>query len=60
MSIRMVAVELYRVMKQTEELEKKLQDLKPGSPEREEIERKLREAEAEKIRLQKMLEGAKE
>ncbi len=56
----MVAVELYRVMKQTEELEKKLQDLKPGSPEREGIERKLREAEAEKIRLQKMLEGAKE
>ncbi len=59
MSIRMVAAELYRVMKELELLGKKLSGLKPGSPEREEIEGKIREGEAEKIRLKNMLEGSK-
>jgi len=55
----MVAVELYRVMKEIERLEKKLGSLKTGSTEREEIEEQLRKAEAERVRLKKMLEGAK-
>ena len=59
MSIRMVAVELYRVMKQIEGLEKKLESLDAGSQERGEIEKKLREARAQKDRLKKMIEGAK-
>ncbi len=60
MSIRMVAVELYRVMKEIEELEKRLESLKPGSAEREEIENKIRVAKAEHARLKKMIEGAKD
>ncbi len=56
----MVAVELYRVMREIEELEKKLVSLKPGTPEREEIENKIRVARAEHARLKKMIEGAKD
>jgi hypothetical protein len=59
MSIRMVALELYRVMKQIQELEKKLEGLEAVSQERWELENKLRVAGAEKDRLQKMMEGAK-
>ncbi|MHC1728621.1 MAG: hypothetical protein AB9866_21900 [Syntrophobacteraceae bacterium] len=59
MSIRMVAVELYRVMKEIEELEKKLASSRPGSQEKGEIDEKLRKAGAEKVRLKKMIEGAK-
>jgi len=59
MSIRMVAVELYRVMKKTEELEKELESLEAGSQERVETERDLREAGVQKDRLKKMIEGAK-
>ncbi len=60
MSIRMVAVELYRVMREIEELEKKLVSLKLGTPEREEIENKMRVARAEHARLKKMIEWAKD
>ena len=59
MSIRMVAVELYRVMKKIEELEKELESLEAGSQERVEIERGLIEARVQKDRLKKMIEGAK-
>ena len=59
MSIRMVAVELYRVMKEIEGLEKKLESLGAGSTGAEEIGEKLRKARAEKVRLEKMIEGAK-
>ena len=59
MSIRMVAVELYRVMKKIEELEKELESLEAGSQERVEIESDLREARVQKDRLKKMIEGAK-
>jgi len=59
MSIRMVAVELYRVMKHIEELGKKLDSLETGSRERGKLEEELRKAGAEKDRLQKMMEGAK-
>lgn len=60
MSIRMVAVELYRVMKEIEKLEKQLEGLRPDSPERQECEREVFEAKAEQARLKKMLEGAKD
>jgi len=59
MSIRMVAVELYRVMKEIDGLEKKLESLGAGSRGVEEIGEKLRKARAEKARLEKMIEGAK-
>ncbi len=59
MSIRMVAVELYRVMKQIEKLEKELENLEAGSRGRGEIEKNLRKARAEEDRLKKMIEGAK-
>jgi len=59
MSIRMVAIELYRVMKEIEELEKKLEGLSAGSPEGMETGNKLREARAQRDRLKKMIEGAK-
>jgi len=60
MSIRMVAVELYRVMKEIEELEKKLASSRPGSREERELDEKLRVARAEKARLKNMIEGAKD
>ncbi len=56
----MVAIELYRAKKEIEGLERKLQSLRPESPGREELERKLIEARAEHARLLKMLDGAKE
>jgi CHASE3 domain sensor protein len=58
MSIRMLAVELYRVMKQVEELEKKLRALASDAPERGQLEDDLRLANAERNRLKAMLEGA--
>ncbi len=60
MSIRMVAVELYRVMKKVEELVKELESLEAGSQQRLEIEKDLREARVQKDRLKKMIEGAKD
>ena len=59
MSIRMVALKLYRVMKKIEKLEKELQGLEAGSQERAAIGRDLREALVQKDRVKKMLEGAK-
>jgi len=59
MSIRMVAVELYRVMKKIEELDKEMESLEAGSQKRAEIEKNLREAGFQKDRLKKMIEGAK-
>jgi len=60
MSIRMVAVELYRVMKQIEGLERKLESLDTGSQEKESIEKELRTARVLKDQLKKMVEGAKD
>jgi cell division septum initiation protein DivIVA len=60
MSIRMVAAELYRVLKQIERLEMRLENLPgAGSKKREEIENMLREARIEKDRLKRIMEGAK-
>ena len=56
----MVATELYRVKKELEGLEKHGETLKPDSPEREELQKKLREVGAEHARLKKMLDGAKD
>jgi len=60
MSIRMLAVELYRVMKRVEELERKLKTLKPGSPEKEKVEDELRVTKAEERRLKSLMQGAKD
>lgn len=59
MSIRMVAAELYRVMREIEALERKLENLEAGSGEAEQIANQLREARAQRDRLKKMIEGAK-
>ncbi len=59
MSIRMLARELYRVMKEGENLEKELKNLVPGAPQRVELERKLRESRAEERRIKALLDGAK-
>ena len=56
----MVAVELYRVMKQIVELEKKLESLPQSASEREEIGSRLRETGALRDRLKKMIDGAKD
>jgi len=53
MSFRMVAVELYQVMKKIEKLEKEFESLEAGSQEREEIEKDLREARVQKDRVKK-------
>jgi hypothetical protein len=59
MSIRMLAIELYRVKKEIEGLERELKISKPDSPGREELEKKLVKSRAEHAQLKKMLEGAK-
>ena len=59
MSLRMVAVELYRVMKKIEELVKELESLEAGSQQKLEIDKDLREARVQKDRLKKVIEGAK-
>ena len=60
MSIRLLAIELYRVMKRVEELEKKLKDALIGQSERDQIPIELREAKIERDRIKAILEGAKE
>jgi hypothetical protein len=60
MSIRMVAVELYRVMKKIEKLEKELESPEARSQQRVEIGKDLVEARVQKDRLKKMIEGAKD
>jgi hypothetical protein len=59
MSIRILARELYRVMKEIEQREKDLKGLVPGAPQRYEAERRLLQARAEERRIKAMLDGAK-
>lgn len=59
MSIRMLARELYRVMKEGEHLEGELKNLVPGAPQRDELERRLIKARAEERRIKTLLDGAK-
>jgi hypothetical protein len=54
-----LARELYRVMKEVEQLEKDLINMAPGAPERHGLERRLIVARAEERRIKAMLEGAK-
>jgi hypothetical protein len=60
MSIRMLAIELYRTIRQVEELEKRLETLAADAPERGDIENDLRLARAERNRIRVLLEGAKD
>jgi hypothetical protein len=59
MSIRTLARELYRVMKEVEQLEEELKVLAPEAPDRYELERRLAAARADERRIKAMLEGAK-
>jgi hypothetical protein len=60
MSIRGVAQELYRAMMRVEELESKLRDSSISEVEKAELAEQLRQARAERDRMQAMLEGAKD
>jgi hypothetical protein len=55
----MLAKELYRVMKEVEQLEKELEGMAPGMAKRAELERQLFAARAERGRIKAMLDGAK-
>jgi hypothetical protein len=59
MSIRVLAKELYRVIKEVEQLEKELADMVSEGPERNGLERRLMAARAEEGRIKAMMEGAK-
>lgn len=59
MSVRTLAAELYRVMKEVELKERELASLPPNTPEKEDVERQLRALRAERDRIRKILDGAK-
>lgn len=59
MSIRHLAQELYRAMKQVEALERELKEVAPEAAKRNELEQQLRGARAEVRRIRSLLEGAK-
>lgn len=60
MSIRFIAIELYRIMKEVEALERQIQELPPNQTSAgQELHERLRRAKAEQERIRKMLEGAK-
>jgi len=60
MSIRGVARELYRAMMRVEELKRKLRDNSTPEVDKAELAEQLRQARAERDRMQAMLEGAKD
>lgn len=59
MSIRLLAMELYKAIKQVEELQKKLQDATLTASQRQQLENQLRTMTAERDRIKSILEGAK-
>lgn len=59
MSIRLLARELYRIMREVRELEDQCNAL-PANADRAALEQKLRAARAEQARIKAILEGAKE
>lgn len=59
MSIRMLALELYKAKKRVEELEKEVEKTALNSPERAEVESRLRIARSEAAKLKAALDGAK-
>jgi hypothetical protein len=58
MSIRLIAMELYRVIKEVEKLEKKMENA--PFEKREALEIKLRQARAEERQIRAMIETKKE
>jgi hypothetical protein len=58
MSLRMIARDLYRLQQEVDRLESRLKECPPAK--REEFEDELRKAKAERDRVKRMLEGAKE
>ncbi|MFH1122447.1 MAG: hypothetical protein V1758_02190 [Pseudomonadota bacterium] len=58
MSIRLIARDLYRLQKEVENLERALKEAPVDK--RPELEEQLRKLMAERTRMQRMLEGAKE
>jgi len=58
MSVRMIARDLYRLQQEVDRLESQLKACTPAK--REELEDDLRKARAERDRVKRMLEGAKE
>jgi hypothetical protein len=60
MSIRGVAKELYQAMMRVEELQGKLRDRSMTEAQKAELAEHLRQAQAERDRMQTMLDGAKD
>lgn len=58
MSVRMIARDLYRLQQEVDRLESRLKTCPPAR--REELEDQLRKSRAERDRVKRMLEGAKE
>lgn len=58
MSIRLIARDLYRLQKEVENLERALKEAPVDK--RPDLEEQLRKLRAERTRMQRMLEGAKE
>jgi len=58
-SIRAITGELYRLMKQVEELERQLAAAPPDAADSERLREQIRTARAERDRLKGMLAGAK-
>ena len=58
MSIRLIAKDLYRLQKEVEALEKQVEDA--PLEKRETIRESIRKARAERDRMQRILDGAKE
>lgn len=59
MSIRLLALELYKAIRQVEELQKKLQDATLTTVQRQHLENRLRTMTAERDRIKSFLDGAK-
>lgn len=59
MSIRLLAIELYKAIKQVEEMRKKLQDATLTAAQRQHLENQLQTMSAERDRIKSILEGAK-
>ena len=58
MALKLIARELYRLKQEVEKLEQQVENAPAG--EKAELEDKLRKTRAEKVRLQRMLDGNKE
>ncbi|MCU0587719.1 MAG: hypothetical protein MUF52_06140 [Syntrophobacteraceae bacterium] len=60
MSIRLIAIELYKAKQEVEALERKIRGLPPGDQAgRAALQEELRQATAEHARILKLLDGAK-